>query len=140
MKTITIHQYWADAIFDYGKDVENRTWIPDNNYRGSLLIHAGKSTKSLNTSNQAILRKTGLTPSNNPVMGAIIGKVDLIDCIRTSQSDWAMPDQWHWILKNPVRCQPYYCSGQFKLWEFDESLLNFTPSNHWKFGHQLSLF
>lgn len=40
MKAISIRQPWAWAIIYAGKDVENRTWHTD--YRGPLLIHAGK--------------------------------------------------------------------------------------------------
>ena len=41
MKTLSIIQPWAHAIFHHGKDYENRNW--PTQYRGPLLIHAGKS-------------------------------------------------------------------------------------------------
>lgn len=137
MKAITIHQHWADAIFDHGKDVENRSWKTD--YRGELLIHAGSSKKSLNESEKAILRALG-TPNPSPVLGAIIGKVELIDCVRNSRSDWAMPNQWHWVLRNPIRCLPHYCKGKLMLWEINENAISFDiliPASEYK---QLSLF
>ena len=33
---------------------------------------------------------------------AIIGSVEIVDCIQNSDSIWAEPDCWHWILKDPV--------------------------------------
>jgi hypothetical protein len=46
LKALTVCQGWASAMFlPTPKDVENRTW--ETNYRGDLLIHAGKSKKHL---------------------------------------------------------------------------------------------
>lgn len=32
----------------------------------------------------------------------IVGHVQLVDCIRDSESRWAEPGMWHWLLVNPV--------------------------------------
>jgi hypothetical protein len=136
MKTLTVHQYWADAIFDHDKDIENRTW--NTKYRGELLIHAGKSKTSLSDSEQAIVKAMG-TPSQSPILGAIIGKVEIIDCVQNHPSQWAIAGHYHWILSNPKRCEPYYIKGGLSLWDFDETLLKFNNSIKPKLV-QLSLF
>ena len=87
MKALTIHQPWAhlicgpDAKLPEGlprKRVENRTWSTD--YRGPLLIHAGKSTAAM--TDLWWERLPGLP------LGWIVGAVELLDCIavRRSQS------------------------------------------------------
>ena len=40
MRILTIRPPWSAAIFDAGKNVENRTW--QTHYRGPILIHAGR--------------------------------------------------------------------------------------------------
>lgn len=43
MKALTLQQPWAFAIFELGKDVENRTWAPPAAIIGQrIAIHAGK--------------------------------------------------------------------------------------------------
>lgn len=44
MKGLTVLQPWADAIAYLDKRVENRTWRAQ--YRGPIVLHAGKSTAS----------------------------------------------------------------------------------------------
>jgi hypothetical protein len=44
--------------------------------------------------------RLGLDPHGLPV-GAIVGSVEIVACIRDSKSKWAIPGQWHWILENP---------------------------------------
>lgn len=49
--------------------------------------------------------------------GAILGVVELVDCVRDHDSPWAMPDSWHWVLSSPrplVRPIPY--RGALGLW------------------------
>lgn len=44
MRAITLHQPWATAIADLGKDIENRTWRPPANVIGTrIAIHAGST-------------------------------------------------------------------------------------------------
>jgi hypothetical protein len=44
--------------------------------------------------------KLKLDPDELPT-GAIVGSVEIVDCIQNSKSKWAIRGQWHWILKNP---------------------------------------
>ncbi|MDJ0579033.1 ASCH domain-containing protein [Crocosphaera sp.] len=123
MKTLTIHQHWADAIFDHGKNVENRIW--QTPHRGDLLIHAGYSKQSLEASKQFIKRLSNEV-IKKPKFGFILGKVTLVNCVPYVVGDWDIPNQYHWILQNPVKCTPYPMSGKLSLWDFDETLLDWN--------------
>ena len=104
MKALSIRQPWAEMIIEKGKDVENRTWR--TNYRGRMYVHASK------TFDGDLEYYTGKKGSE-VVLGAIIGSVEVYDCVRNSKSYWAYKDQWHWLLRNPRRySKPYYCKGK----------------------------
>lgn len=75
MKVLTIKQPWASLIIEGYKRFEFRGW--KTNYRGELLIHAGKSIDK-----EAYERLKGYL--KEMPLGKIIGKVELVDCIRTT--------------------------------------------------------
>jgi len=42
--------------------------------------------------------------------------VDLIDCVRKSDSPWARKDAWHWLLARPLEFRtPIPCRGRLGL-------------------------
>jgi len=50
--------------------------------------------------------------------GYIIGEVNLIDIIKDSKSKWAIKDNFHWILDNPVLYEkPIKAKGKLGLFE-----------------------
>ncbi len=89
---LTLYAHWAAAVFQLGKDVENRTW--STKYRGPLAIHAGRKIDRL------ICAQLHLDPRKVKT-GVILGVVDLVDVIRDSCSKWASPKHYHWIIENP---------------------------------------
>jgi len=60
---------------------------------------------------------------------AIIGYVELVDCVRDSTSPWAEEDQYHWVLADPELLDEPVTDvpGQLKIWTFD-------PEKHRNFG------
>ena len=52
---------------------------------------------------------------------AVIGRVDLIDIVQDSPSPWALKNQYHWILKNPVLFEKplEYIRGQLRIYNRD---------------------
>ena len=70
MKVLTIKQPWASLIIEGYKRFEFRGW--KTNYRGELLIHAEEAYERL----KGYLKEMPL--------GKIIGKVKLVDCIKTT--------------------------------------------------------
>lgn len=125
MKTLSIRQPWANLIVHGIKDVENRTWR--TNYRGRVLVHAPVKVGDVdfNFQQKQYIRvdflTTGRSVSMNSPVSAIIGSVEIYDCVRDSRSAWAEPDVWHWLLRNPVVFdQPITgVSGKLSFWEYD---------------------
>lgn len=124
MYALTLIQPWGTLIVCHGKDVENRSW--PIRHRGPLLIHAGKK---VDEAGFAMARDLGIVlPDEIPASG-IIGQVDVVGCVRDSDSRWAASGQWHWLLANarPLPFEPM--SGQrglFRVGEPDQASL-FTP-------------
>lgn len=137
LKTLSVKEPWASLIFKFGKDVENRSWYTP--YRGPLLIHASKTVdlvreelpdspsfcyqRSWDTLHFDLARN-GLhgLPSLfsdldiNP--GHIIGLVWLKDCVKNSRSPWAFPENYHWILSDPILFNGSYpLRGQLGLFD-----------------------
>jgi hypothetical protein len=96
---LTVRQPWASAIFNAGKDIENRVW--PTNYRGRLWIHAGLATTRAAPDRWADEHGLWVPPEPLP-RGAIIGSVDLAEIVRNSPSPWALPRHYHWVLRQPM--------------------------------------
>jgi len=105
------------------KRVENRSW--NTKYRGPLAIHAGVSLSVLNAHH-----RTAKSREDFPelVFGAIVGVVDLVDCVKLDAEDayshypWLASHQhatgpYCWILDKPRRLEiPIYARGRQGLW------------------------
>jgi hypothetical protein len=119
MRVLTIRQPWASLIVVAGlKDVENRTW--PTSHRGPLAIHAGASPdKTATPEDWAAIAAFGDRP-----VGAIIGIVDVVDCVQGYDSPYALGGFWHWVLENP-RALPEAipAKGRLGLWTFDDAAL-----------------
>jgi hypothetical protein len=90
---LSVRQPWAYAILHLGKDVENRsrrTYI-----RERILIQACLKIE------RDEAEELGLDP-DELTNGAIVGSVEIVDCVKNSKSKWAIPGQWHWILEDPL--------------------------------------
>jgi hypothetical protein len=128
MKALTVKQPWAYLIMRGLKDVENRT--RQTKYRGPLAIHAAqkpsiawtkRSEVGLSHLSQQDYDVAWLVREENWDAGCVLGVVDLIDCVRDSDSQWAFPDHWHLILANPRRVTiPIPATGRLGLWEWNE--------------------
>lgn len=102
-RALSVRQPWAYAILHLGKNVENRPWR--THYRGRILIQTSLKIE------RDEARKLKLDPDDLPT-GAIVGSVEIVDCIRNSKSKWAIRGQWHWLLKNPrVLAKPILLKG-----------------------------
>ena len=126
-KVLTIKQPWAYLIAAGLKDIENRTWKCPEKYIGQrILIHAsakpissGNCISHLLNENQYRL-VTFKAPTKQPLdicflkhyNSAIIGSVEIVDCVINHPSIWAektnLPEQlsneciWNWVLANPI--------------------------------------
>lgn len=111
---LTIKQPWAWAIIEGHKDCENRTWATD--YRGPLLIHTSKKP---DPDGFEFLDFMGVLPPENLALGGIVGQVQLVNCRMGYPSDWAMPDQYQWVLHSPTPLPFRPMRGQLGLWEVE---------------------
>jgi len=127
MKALTIKQPFANLIVSGFKDVENRTWPTKRRER--IYIHASQSKEYISNIPKAVNKKQfDSLPGNEQyqlthgiwVWSAIIGEVEIIDCVRNSDSVWALPDNWHWILANPVKYRNPILNvkGKLSFWEY----------------------
>ncbi len=78
MKAITIRQPWATLIMQGVKRYEFRSW--KTNYRGEVLIHAGKGIDK-----EAVERLSKYLPEGELPLGKILGKVTVTDCVPMSE-------------------------------------------------------
>ena len=81
LHALTICQPWAWAVLG-PKRHENRTW--GTSYRGPLLIHAGRSRKWMEAGCR-VLRRIGHKVPDDLPFGAIVGQVDLVDCLPAAE-------------------------------------------------------
>ena len=125
MKCLTVHQPWAWAIIQGGKDVENR--VRPTHYRGRLVIHAAKKMIQADYMEACRdLEKRGFRPptADTIALGGIIGIVDLVDV--KSPSRW-FGGKYRWVLANPKPVPFYPAVGQLGLWN--------PPSDWLLMGH-----
>ncbi|MCE5226490.1 MAG: ASCH domain-containing protein [Porphyromonadaceae bacterium] len=126
LPAISVRQPWAYLICAGLKDIENRTWKLPEKYKGQrVLIHAGAkpwtwhAVRNYLTENTAIVfERFGFNGTwlRNLQTSAIIGSVEIVDCVQNHPSIWAekskmrydglSPDRYdkiyNWVLRNPV--------------------------------------
>ncbi len=103
MKSLSIRQPWASLIVAGIKDVENRK--RPTKYRGPVLIHAATrfDEEGADWIERTFPNLIMSLPNDwlSTHFGAIIGQIDLTDCVQNHPSPWAEPGLWHWVLANP---------------------------------------
>jgi hypothetical protein len=125
MKALTIRQPWAWAILHAGKDIENRNW--PTRLRGRIAVHAASSLRRAEYFDfleyyGALVGSWGvpdvIVPAHEALsLGAIVGTVEIVDCVSESASPWFMGD-FGFVLRNPVVLpEPIPCKGALGFWE-----------------------
>ncbi len=128
MKTLTIKQPWAHLIASGVKDIEIRSW--KTNHRGKIYIHAsaksahgnGDVSEYLNYYWKHIPQTIQFQLQSGQLhTAAIIGEVEIIDCVQEHNSVWADEDCWNWVLANPVMYDKPILSvkGALFLWNYE---------------------
>jgi len=120
LKGLTLRQPWAWTVFNVGKDMENRQWPA--RVRGTIAIHAAdEQPEGVYQRSKAYIRKVlqsrghfgvRIPAEDKLPMGAIIGLVDIVDCVTESNSPW-----WEgpvgFKFANPRRLsKPIPCQGK----------------------------
>lgn len=153
MKALSIKQPWASLIASGIKDIENRTW--KTKYRGRIYIHASQKpvpfngmTNGINFTldqKREIFRLYPASEGRYPdimskyITSAIIGEVDIVDCVINHESIWAEHSAkvvrklgefgyhtvevpvYNWVLANPVLYKEPILGvkGALSLWEYE---------------------
>ena len=114
MKALSVRQPWAWLIVNGHKDIENRTWATA--FRGRVYVHAGVTLDYGALEGDPAYRvldgwiRSRLHPSDGAQwtmdfstawLGAIVGEVDIVDCVTRSASPW-FEGPYGYILANPV--------------------------------------
>ncbi|GHT02087.1 hypothetical protein AGMMS49525_04920 [Bacteroidia bacterium] len=130
MKAITVKQPWANIICSGIKDVENRTW--KTNYRGRVLIHASAKPSVIlfdlvksgffsdEQRHNIVMDDTKNAMSYDELItGAIIGSIEIVDCVKNHPSIWAEDGVWNWVLANPILFKEPIknVKGKLSFWE-----------------------
>ena len=51
------------------------------------------------------------------LLGGVIGKVEIVDCVQNHESQWAVKGQWHWVLANPQPLEFSSHKGQLGIFD-----------------------
>lgn len=141
MLALSIRQPWASLILMAGKNIENRNW--PTKYRGRILIHAAKGMtraeyedamnfaipvinaypRNADAERKSTLRDMGFAFKDLP-RGGIIGSVQIVDCVSSSESPWFM-GEFGFVLRDPRPIPFTPWKGQLGL--FDVQLPEVTP-------------
>lgn len=124
MKAITIRPLMAWSIIHAGKNIENRSW--PTKLRGTIAIHASKGFSRWEYEegvDYLPARYRKIVPAYQDVpRGAIIGLVDLVDCVEDSNSRW-FNGPYGFVLRNPRPIiKPIPCTGQLGFWNLPSEI------------------
>ena len=102
MLVLSVRNPWAYLLIHGPKDIENRSWKPSPKHYGTIAIQAAtnkaKGFKAIRTEIEA--RGIPLDPEKF-VFGAIIGTVELYDCVESSESEW-FTGPYGLLVRNPI--------------------------------------
>lgn len=116
MKVLTVKQPWAYLIIHGGKDIENRKW--STKFRGRILIHSSKADDKEYLDD--FCQKDFGFSDKDLIRGAIIGSVEITDCVKESTSYWFI-GPIGWVLKNPKPEKIEFIKGQLGLWTVNKN-------------------
>jgi len=125
MKAITLRQPWAWAIINAGKDIENRDW--KTHFRGRVAIHAavGMTHSQYEEACEYIRninRRVRIPAYEDMERGAIIGTVEIVDCVQDTDSPWFMGN-YGFVLARPRRLpKPIACKGALSFWNVPQNI------------------
>ena len=134
MKALSLKQPWAWAVVNGYKHVENRT--RRTNFRGPLLIHASRVVDPYGFQ---FLWELGLHRKlpDDLATGALVGSVELVDCLKESNSQWAFKGHWHWMLARPREYRtPIECRGSLGIFEPEISARAIGQAERFAINHR----
>ena len=125
MKTLSLKQPWAWLCVNGLKDIENRNWRTD--YRGPLLIHASKTWDQGGYEFIKEIIKQKIPSHGYYYLGALIGKVKMVDCVERHESKWFF-GPWGFVFEDPECWQkPVPYRGQLRLFDVPNRVFQSVP-------------
>jgi hypothetical protein len=124
-KAITIRQPWAHAVIQGWKPIENRSW--PTKMRGTVVIHAAQKAEDKEFFDFVQLRgieaevALDIASARNLPHSAVIGLVDIVDCVTSSSSPW-FEGPFGFVLANPRALQPIPCRGALQIFDLDPTI------------------
>jgi hypothetical protein len=115
LKALSIRQPWAWLILNAGKDIENRSW--NTTTRGRILIHASNGMTTVEYNDAAAYaweRGVKIPHQTNVMRSGIVGSVEIVDCVTSSDSPWFM-GPYGFVLRNPIILPFQPCKGALKF-------------------------
>ena len=157
MKALTLHRPWPNAIFKYGKDIENRSWPPPLSVIGrQIAIHAGKAVDGagivklleIERGAEAAFAMDAHRLAGNPqeIVGVVtikgyilITRTGLKMSCHLDPSELAvMSSSWFsgpygWVLSNPqLLKKPISCKGYQRLWNVPSDIAQRIYDDTWR--------
>jgi hypothetical protein len=113
MKALSVKQPWAWAIMHAGKMIENRP--RRTHLREVIAIHASLAP-ARGWEPWYPPRAPKVPPSEKWVLGAILGFVEIVDCVEEHRSKWFL-GPFGYVLANPRPLRkPVACKGALGFW------------------------
>lgn len=117
LPALSIRQPWCWLILHAGKDIENRDW--KTNYRGPLLIHAGKQMDRDFSWGRFDVEAYHMPLTKDYPLGGIVGIATLVEVVTSSTSPW-FSGRYGFVLRD-ARVLPFTaCSGALGLFAVPE--------------------
>jgi hypothetical protein len=121
---LSVRQPYAWAIVAGIKDVENRSWA--TKIRGRIFIHAGKNNERVDDGLDDLRRKgvRKLPKEQDMTFGAIIGSVEIVDCVEKHSSKWYLRGKMGLLLAKPRKLKNHIpLKANAKMQRVPESIL-----------------
>ncbi len=121
---LSVRQPWAWAIVEGLKDIENRSW--STKFRGPVLLHAaGACTREEYLGAATIIEELmgrTIPKRENLHFGGIVGRAKLVDCVRSSSSEW-FGGPWGFVLEER-RVLPFLkCKGETGFFRVPDAIV-----------------
>jgi len=127
MKCLSLKQPWAWLMTNGLKDIENRKWR--SNYRGRLLIQASKTwdQEGYDFIQNHLEDSERLLLPERYDFGAIIGVVNMVDCVNHHPSKWFF-GPWGFVFEAPRAFQnPIPYKGQLSIFDIPDRVVEGLP-------------